>query len=119
MRGWDPAGAITAAVNAAPDPFTEAEALLAAVREAKASGSLDAFELNPRWEKLRESWAPDSIEKLAAWATILAVVLTLLRSAPETKIEINQTFHQQCEEAIDDPERFGIEDLIPPDLRRL
>jgi hypothetical protein len=98
---------IVEVITSAPDPIAKGEAFLTAVRQGNnGSGA---------WRE----WIPNTPEKVAAYVVTVVTVLELFKSAPQRKIEINQTFHQQYELIIQHPERFGIDDLIGPRVKRL
>jgi len=75
-------------------PIEDAREILRALKEVSESKIYSELEKNKKYRSLKK-WIPDTPEKLAAYAAIVALILQFITKEPQNNIEINRTFIQE------------------------
>ncbi|MGZ8173171.1 MULTISPECIES: hypothetical protein [Methylobacter] len=83
--------AIVEAIENSSDKLREALSIQAIIQDACQSGDLNKASKLQKYEKL-SAWIPDTPEKLAAYIGIITIIIHMLTTEPEKKIEVNTVF---------------------------
>ena len=100
---------VIALVKESRTPLEDVREILTALKEVSETMNYRSLESNPKYSKLRK-WIPDTPEKLAAYATLIALVIQLISNGHPERIEVNNNFITQYQIIIDSKTYFDYVD---------
>ena len=92
-------------VEESNNPLQDVREILLALKGVSETLDYQSLKKNSEYSKLKK-WIPDTPEKLAAYASLIFLVLQLLSTAPSKSIQINNNFINQYQIIFDNKTYF-------------
>jgi hypothetical protein len=93
-------------VEESNNPLQDVREILLALKGVSETLDYQSLKKNSEYSKLKK-WIPDTPEKLAAYASLIFLVLQLLSTAPSKPIQINNNFINQYQIIFDSKTYFN------------